>query len=93
VIKEANKSGYETTATVDGKSFTVTDGGKDKAEASLSFTVEQSHDGAYEVVVTNYKNITVDTGILLDSAPYVLLLALVGAGIAFMIIRRRRRED
>lgn len=42
---------------------------------------------------TNTKNIIVDTGILLDSAPYVLLLVLVGAGIAFLIIRRRRRED
>ena len=42
-----------------------------------------------EVTITNEKDQTVDTGIILDSAPYIMILALVLLGAAYVISRRR----
>lgn len=43
---------------------------------------------------TNHKERNVDTGVTLDSLPYILLLAAVAAGAALLMARRRRsRED
>ena len=39
--------------------------------------------------ITNTKNIDVDTGVALDFVPYVLIMALVLAGVALRIYRRR----
>lgn len=43
-------------------------------------------------VVTNTKETTINTGVALDSLPYILILAAVAVG-AFVIFRRRRTED
>ena len=45
------------------------------------------------VVFTNNKTTTVETGVSLDTLPYVLVLALAGAGLVLMIARKRRVED
>lgn len=90
-----SSAGYDTKASTTNISNAVTKvdvkQNSDKMTATLD-PIMVTNDLSL-ITVTNTKDITVDTGILLDSAPYVLLLALVGAGIAFMIIRRRRRED
>ena len=45
------------------------------------------------VTVTNNKEATVDTGIVLDSLPYVLLLILsIGGAVLFLLKRRSSRE-
>lgn len=46
------------------------------------------------ITITNEKNTTPDTGVLLDSLPYILIIACV-AGVAalFLIRRRKKRED
>ena len=46
--------------------------------------------GTAEASVTNEKKTTVETGILLDSAPYVLMFALAAAGLSMNIARKRR---
>ena len=44
--------------------------------------------------VVNTKNAQPDTGVLLDSLPYILIIACVAAIGAFIVIRRRKnRED
>ena len=43
-----------------------------------------------EETITNEKNIDPDTGIVLDSLPYVLLMALAAAG---FMMKARKRED
>lgn len=45
-----------------------------------------------KVDIVNIKGTVVDTGILLDSAPYVLLLAIAGVG-AFAVATKKREEE
>ena len=45
------------------------------------------------LIFNNDKNITVDTGILLDSLPYVLILVLVGVGAVLFVKKRHNRDD
>lgn len=46
-----------------------------------------------DVVIENNNHITPATGVALDTLPYVLVLALAGAGLVLMIARKRRVED
>lgn len=45
------------------------------------------------VEFVNDKGLTPETGVALDTLPYVLVLALAGAGLVLMIARKRRVED
>ena len=45
------------------------------------------------VEITNAKNINVDTGISLDSIPYILLLAGTILGLGVMVLRKRQNAD
>lgn len=44
------------------------------------------------ITVTNHKNVVIDTGIVLDALPYVVLLGIVAVGAILLLRRRRRRE-
>lgn len=44
------------------------------------------------VTITNNKGVTVDTGISLDNAPYLLLLAVVLVAGTVLVLKRRHRE-
>ena len=56
----------------------------------ISFTMPND---ASKVVFNNAKDITVDTGVILDTLPYVLILAVVVIGVVVLIKRRRNRDD
>ena len=46
------------------------------------------------VTFINHKDAHPDTGVLLDSLPYIMIIACVAAIGAFIVIRRRKnRED
>lgn len=45
------------------------------------------------VVINNDKTVTVDTGILLDTLPYILILGVVAVGAVLLIKKRRNRDD
>ena len=45
------------------------------------------------VVFNNEKNITIDTGVMMDSLPYILILAVVVAVGVIVFIRKRRGRD
>ncbi len=49
--------------------------------------------GKATCTITNNKEVTVDTGISLDSLPYILLLVAVAAVVVVMIIRKRRAVE
>ena len=78
-VKEEPYEGYKATySSNDGKENTV------QAEGSISADNTIAH-------VTNEKNGDVVTGVILHSAPYVLLLVGVGAAaVAFLILRKHR---
>lgn len=44
------------------------------------------------VTVTNTNNTTINTGVILESAPYILLLALAAAGMFLLLTKKRSRE-
>lgn len=46
-----------------------------------------------EISFTNTHEGTVDTGVILDNAPYIALLTIVAAGAVFMVIKKRRNYE
>ena len=68
------------TVTVDNASGTVTAFKEGKAVTN-------------EIKFTNTHEGTVDTGVILDNAPYIALLTIVAAGAVVMIIKKRRNYE
>lgn len=42
---------------------------------------------------TNVKEGEIDTGVILDNAPYILMLTVVAAGAMTLVIKKRREEE
>lgn len=45
------------------------------------------------IVFTNRKDVTIDTGVVLDTLPYVLILAVVAGGAVLMVKKRGKRDS
>lgn len=56
-------------------------------------TVIGEGNDAFDVEITNTSNVSVDTGVILDNAPYIALLTIVAAGAVVMIIKKRRNYE
>lgn len=52
-------------------------------------TIDSASDS---VTITNEKEGEVDTGVVLKNMPYILVLAVLAAGVAVFIIRKRRED-
>lgn len=52
--------------------------------------IQNVEENGHSVVFTNNKDVIPDTGVLLDSLPYILILGVVVASAAIMIVRKRR---
>ena len=48
---------------------------------------------ADDIVVTNHCGLLPDTGVLLDTLPYIVILAVVAGGGILLMLRKRRKED
>ena len=85
-VTETGAEEYTMTAAADGDPLNV---------SNHSFTYTLPNDGTphFDLIVTNTKNVDIDTGISLDSLPYVLILALVAVAVVVYIKRRRRPYD
>lgn len=46
-----------------------------------------------QIIVTNHCDLKPDTGVLLDTLPYIVILAVVAGGVALLMLRKRRKED
>ena len=46
-----------------------------------------------EIVVTNHATLKPDTGVLLDTLPYIVILAVVAGGGILLMLRKRHKED
>ena len=76
-----NLDKYNTTVTIDGES-NVTEG------KTVTFTPTKAE---HEVIYTNAHSITIATGIISDSMPYILLISAVLLGGLVLIISKRRQ--
>lgn len=45
------------------------------------------------ITVTNHCGLKPDTGVLLDTLPYIVILAVVAGGVALLMLRKHRKED
>ena len=56
-------------------------------------TVTIGADGAKTLAFTNHCDLIPDTGVLLDTLPYIVILAVVAGGVALLMLHKRRKED
>lgn len=49
--------------------------------------------GNNQIIVTNHCGLLPDTGVLLDTLPYIVILAVVAGGVALLMLRKHRKED
>lgn len=49
--------------------------------------------GEFKIMVTNHCGLLPDTGVLLDTLPYIVILAVVAGGGILLMLRKRRKED
>lgn len=90
---------YGVTYTVVEDDYTKTaEGAKDYDEAKYEFSdtnpikaIDSAND---TVTITNHKgDDNIDTGVILDNAPYILMLAVVAGGAMTLVIKKRREEE
>lgn len=79
---------YSGEYTVDGTTVTPV---KDEGSVFSSLTVED--DTNTEITVVNKKETNVETGIALDSVPYVLILAVACIGMALLLTKKRAARE
>ena len=72
---------YDNYQSVTIGSKTELDGGKVKVNDEFATTI------------TNSSTENVDTGVILDNAPYILMLTVVAAGAMTLVIKKRREEE
>lgn len=65
----------------------------DDATEGLQTAVITAGADPYTSVFFNVKGGTIDTGVILDNAPYIVLLAVVAAAGVVLVLNKRRRED
>lgn len=83
-IQEENAEGYEITFTAGGDKEKFVEG---------VYTVPLNASEPVNITVTNSKEGDIpDTGVLLDSVPYILILAIVAIS-AFLFLRKRKNRD
>lgn len=61
-----------------------------KKSAEATVTVQGA---AQTIAFTNHATLKPDTGVLLDTLPYIVILAVVASGVALLMLRKRRKED
>lgn len=73
---------YETSYVVDSGTP------ENRREASVTIGTD-----AKTLAFTNNCTLFPDTGVLLDTLPYIVILAVVAGGVALLMLRKRRKED
>lgn len=96
-------SGYETKAT--GHDTFVTDASrtfyyklvlKDGQQVLMACDADGSNEMEQDglaITVTNHCTLQPDLGVLLDTLPYIVILAVVAGGVALLMLRKHRKED
>lgn len=67
---------------------TAVDADGDAVAYEAGITVDNN-----QIIVTNHCGLLPDTGVLLDTLPYIVILAVVAGGVALLMLRKHRKED
>lgn len=81
-VIEDSYTHYETSYVVDSKTP------ENGQEARVTIGTD-----AKTLAFTNHCPLFPDTGVLLDTLPYIVILAVVAGGVALLMLRKRRKED
>ena len=98
-ITEYDASDYDTTAQIYyGSSGLLGANGQafiDGNEKTTMITITDDMIDLDEINITviNEKDAPVDNGVLLDTLPYIVILAVVAGGVALLMLRKHRKED
>ena len=57
---------------------------------SVSFTMPANN---VSIVIDNKKDVDIDTGVFLDTLPYILILGVAAAGAVVLVKRRKHSDD
>lgn len=68
----------------------VVDSGTPENGREVSVTIGTA---AKQIDFTNHRTLEPDLGVLLDTLPYIVILAVVAGGVALLMLRKRRKED
>ena len=68
----------------------VVDSGEPQSGKDAAVTMSGTN---MKLAFTNYCNLDPDTGVLLDTLPYIVILAVVAGGVALLMLRKHRKED
>lgn len=82
-VQEDEYEDYETSAKVGSGEITLVD-----RCATVELTKE-----VMTLTYINHCDLKPDTGVLLDTLPYIVILAVVVGGVALLMLRKRRKED
>lgn len=87
LIREDDYSGDKYTT-----SYVIGEGEGALKDTSNVASVTVGTDGAI-VTFTNHRTLEPDLGVLLDTLPYIVILAVVAGGVALLMLRKHRKED
>ena len=79
---------YQTTWTGADTEQTTPIEGSNERKATVTIGTD-----AKTLTFTNHCGLKPDTGVLLDTLPYIVILAVVAGGVALLMLRKRRKED
>lgn len=79
---------YQTTWTGADTEQTTPIEGSNERKAAVTIGTD-----AKTLAFTNHCNLKPDTGVLLDTLPYIVILAVVAGGVALLMLRKHRKED
>ena len=99
-VYEMSDATESATAIENGKTLTVAEDGADAKVYTVTYTSEtgalseETENHLIEASVTNQcGDSTIDTGVILDNAPYILMLAVVAGAAMTLVIKKRREEE
>ena len=84
-ITETNAEGYDFSVA------SISNGVEYSEQAnSVTFTMPANN---VSIVIDNKKDVDIDTGVFLDTLPYILILGVAAAGAVVLVKRRKHSDD
>lgn len=93
---ETKATGHDTFVTEASRTFyykLVLEDGEQKLMACDADGSNEKEQNELAITVTNHCTLKPDTGVLLDTLPYIVILAVVAGGVALLMLRKHRKED